>query len=105
MRFVRSIIIVASMIAAGEVFTFAQDAPKIINGGVLNGKAISLPKPQYPAEAKTAGVGGVVRVEVLIDENGNVESAKAQHDEKADADTVVENAEAKAALRYAAEQA
>jgi len=52
-------------------------APKIINGGVLNGKAVSLPKPQYPDEARVAKVGGVVAVQVTIDEGGNVIEAKA----------------------------
>lgn len=48
-----------------------------ISGGVLNGKAISLPKPEYPAEARTAGVEGVVVVRVTIDEQGNVTEAYA----------------------------
>jgi protein TonB len=48
-----------------------------ISGGVLNGKAISLPKPAYPAIAKAAHAAGTVTVQVLIDENGNVVSAKA----------------------------
>jgi len=52
-------------------------APKIINGGVLNGKAVSLPKPQYPDEARVAKVGGMVAVQVTIDEGGNVIEAKA----------------------------
>jgi TonB family protein len=49
--------------------------PKIISGGVLNGKAISLPKPAYPAIAKAAHASGTVMVQVTIDENGNVISA------------------------------
>ena len=48
-----------------------------ISGGVLNGKAISLPKPQYPPIARAAHASGTVVVQVLIDENGNVVSAKA----------------------------
>jgi TonB family protein len=52
-----------------------SEAPTMIRGGVLNGKAVSLPKPLYPEEAKIAGVGGVVRVQVMIDEGGNVMSA------------------------------
>src|SRR5687768_7234222 len=57
--------------------TTAQDVPKIINGGVLNGKAVSLPKPAYPEEAKKARFGGTVKVRVVIDENGNVVEAEA----------------------------
>jgi protein TonB len=48
-----------------------------ISGGVLNGKAISLPKPAYPAIAKSAHASGTVTVQVLIDENGNVVAAHA----------------------------
>jgi protein TonB len=48
-----------------------------ISGGVLNGKAISLPKPAYPPIARAAHASGTVVVQVLIDENGNVLSAKA----------------------------
>jgi protein TonB len=48
-----------------------------ISGGVLNGKAISLPKPAYPAIARQAHASGTVVVQVTIDENGNVVSAAA----------------------------
>lgn len=49
----------------------------LLHAGVLNGRAISLPKPPYPAIARSAHVSGSVRVSVLIDENGNVISATA----------------------------
>ncbi|HEX8847622.1 MAG TPA: TonB family protein [Pyrinomonadaceae bacterium] len=48
-----------------------------ISGGVLNGKAISLPKPPYPPIAKAAKASGTVTVQVTIDESGKVISAKA----------------------------
>jgi protein TonB len=48
-----------------------------ISGGVLNGKAINLPKPAYPPIARAAHASGTVVVQVLIDENGNVVSAHA----------------------------
>ena len=54
----------------------AQNLPKMINGGVLNGKAVSLPKPAYPEEAKVAKLQGTVQIKVIIDEGGNVESAE-----------------------------
>ncbi len=54
-----------------------KPAPKTISGGVVNGKAISLPAPPYPAAAKAVGAKGSVSVQVLIDENGNVVSAAA----------------------------
>ena len=51
--------------------------PKTISGGVLNGKAISLPKPPYPAAARAVRASGAVSVQVLIDESGRVVSANA----------------------------
>ena len=48
-----------------------------ISGGVLNGKAISLPKPSYPPIARQAHASGTVVVQVTIDENGGVISARA----------------------------
>ncbi|MBK7392777.1 MAG: energy transducer TonB [Chloracidobacterium sp.] len=48
-----------------------------VSGGVMNGKAISLPKPTYSAAAKAVGAQGQVSVQVLIDERGNVVSANA----------------------------
>jgi len=44
---------------------------------LLCGKAISLPKPSYPAEAKGKRIAGVVAIEVVIDETGRVIWAKA----------------------------
>jgi len=48
-----------------------------ISGGVLNGKAISLPKPAYPPLARQARASGTVFVQVEVDEQGNVTSARA----------------------------
>lgn len=67
--------------------TVSMDAPPpppppkkpaaVVSGGVLNGKAISLPKPPYPPIARTARASGTVTVQVMIDENGQVISASA----------------------------
>jgi protein TonB len=51
--------------------------PKTISGGVLNGKATSLPKPAYPPAARAVRAGGAVTVAVTIDEGGRVISASA----------------------------
>jgi TonB family protein len=51
--------------------------PKTISGGVLNGRAISLPIPEYPPAAMAVRAAGAVSVQVLIDENGDVISASA----------------------------
>ncbi len=45
--------------------------------GVVNGKATSLPKPPYPAAALAVKIEGEVTIQVTIDENGKVVSAKA----------------------------
>ncbi|MFN2501261.1 MAG: TonB family protein [Pyrinomonadaceae bacterium] len=54
-----------------------KPVPKTISGGVMNGKATSLPKPAYPAAAKAVRASGSVSVQVLISESGSVISASA----------------------------
>lgn len=54
-----------------------KPAPKTVSGGVLNGKAVSLPKPAYPPAARAVRAAGAVTVQVLIDEEGHVVSASA----------------------------
>jgi len=51
--------------------------PKKISGGVLNGKATSLPKPPYPPAARAVRASGAVNVQVTISESGSVVSASA----------------------------
>lgn len=51
--------------------------PKTVAKGVVNGAAISLPKPTYPTAAKAVKAGGAVNVQVTIDEEGNVINATA----------------------------
>lgn len=45
--------------------------------GILNGRAVSLPIPRYPNEARLVKASGRVKVEVTIDEYGKVISARA----------------------------
>lgn len=65
----------------GTVMSSVSSAPNSpsgsISGGILNGKAISLTKPEYPAAAKAVKAGGAVNVQVTIDEQGNIVSASA----------------------------
>jgi TonB family protein len=68
-----------------------------IIGGVVNGKAINLPMPVYPEDAQKLQIGGTVGVRVLIDETGNVFSAKAE--------TGVDNLSLRTAAENAAMQA
>jgi periplasmic protein TonB len=67
---------------------------KPISGGVLNGTAISLPQPVYPEPAKRMRTGGVVTVEVILDETGKVVSATATS-----GPTILRDAAVQAALK------
>jgi len=51
--------------------------PKIVSGGVVNGKAVNLVKPPYPPAARAVRAAGTVDVQVVIGEDGNVISATA----------------------------
>ena len=55
------------------------EVPKVlkVSIGVLQGKVVSLPKPNYPPIAKQLHLQGSISVQVLIDEQGRVVSAKA----------------------------
>jgi len=57
--------------------TPAPAVPKSISKGVINGSAISLPKPPYPPAAKAVRAAGAVNVQVTISESGSVISASA----------------------------
>jgi len=48
-----------------------------ISGGVLNGRAVSLPTPVYTEIARRARASGTVTVEVVVDVSGRVIAAKA----------------------------
>ena len=75
----KSLCLSGFIVLAAVVGVFAQAQPvREVKGGILNGRAISLPKPEYPEAAKAAKIGGFVVVDVLIDENGNVIEAVAE---------------------------
>ncbi len=44
----------------------------LITGGVINGKAIEMARPVYPAEAKANRDGGAVTVQILVGEDGSI---------------------------------
>src|SRR5205085_5185296 len=44
--------------------------------GIVNGRALSMPAPSYPAEASARHVVGIVIIKVTIDENGRVIKAE-----------------------------
>lgn len=55
----------------------ADPGNRPVNAGILNSRAVNLPKPAYPQMAKQMRAVGQVAVQVLLDEAGNVTSAKA----------------------------
>lgn len=67
------------VVDAGEppVKPMPKPLMKPVSGGVLNGQATDLPKPEYPEIARHARASGIVTVEVVIDETGKVVSARA----------------------------
>ena len=74
---------VAAALAPPVLTVDSEPAPaprtilKPMSGGVLNGKAISLPAPTYPEAARRSLTAGKVEVEVVVDETGKVISARA----------------------------
>lgn len=65
------------LVFASATISAQTDTPKTISGGVVNGKAVSLPVPEYPAAAAAVGASGAVSIKVLIDTEGNVVEADA----------------------------
>ncbi|HKU73037.1 MAG TPA: energy transducer TonB, partial [Pyrinomonadaceae bacterium] len=55
------------------------EIPKVlkVSQGVLTSKVVQLPKPAYPPLAKQMRLQGSISIQVLIDEDGKVVSAKA----------------------------
>ena len=74
--------ILATVFFLASINIFGQNpelppGAKRISGGVLNGKAISLPKPVYPAAARAVNARGSVNVKIAVNRNGDVISAEA----------------------------
>lgn len=51
--------------------------PQNVNVGVMNSRAVSLTTPAYPQSARQVNAAGQVTVQISVDEQGNVTSAKA----------------------------
>lgn len=65
----------ASSSAKTEQKSSADDDDE--KGEILNGRALKLPSPEYPAAAKAVNAGGAVKIQVAVDEKGSVIIAKA----------------------------
>lgn len=55
----------------------ATPPPSNVNVGIMNSRAVNLVKPAYPQSAKQMNASGQVTVQIAVDEDGNVLSAKA----------------------------
>ena len=74
---VRSSLKIEGPVVVGVTTAGVSSTKGAIVGGVLNGKALELPKPAYPAIARAAHASGTVSVQVVIDEEGYVIEAHA----------------------------
>jgi len=74
---VRSTLKVEAPVRNATTVAAAKSSGGPISGGVMNGKAISLPRPDYPPIARSAHASGTVVVQVIIDESGAVIAAHA----------------------------
>lgn len=67
----------ADINAKQSVSTPARKSGDLVDLGVVNGMAISLPRPEYTSMARGARASGSVNVFVTIDETGKVVAARA----------------------------
>lgn len=77
---IQKTIFTISLLSILCLWNIAAQTPKNaakITKGVVNGAAIALPKPIYPAAAQAVKASGAVNVRVTIDEQGNVTEATA----------------------------
>src|SRR4030095_17019015 len=57
--------------------TIAHELNKLLSNSLLSGRAISMPRPNYPEVARTAKVSGTVTVAIVLDSSGKVVRAEA----------------------------
>jgi outer membrane biosynthesis protein TonB len=73
MKRLSAVLFVCLLIAMGAA---AQGQDKsIFYSGILNPRAVTMPLPEYPEAARQARIGGLVAVNVVVDESGVVISA------------------------------
>lgn len=77
LRLLFLLILLSSAFTAVEAQVDQPEKPRIVSGGIVNGKATNLVRPAYPAAARAVRAEGVVNVQVTIDEQGTVISAAA----------------------------
>jgi hypothetical protein len=73
----RGILIFSFLFFFFSISSAQEIVPKQESAEIIKGKSRTLVQPVYPNDARAARVSGSVEVKVLIDEEGNVVSAKA----------------------------
>jgi ankyrin repeat protein len=68
---------VVTLSAQAQVNNSRDLPPRTVRAGILNSKATVLPKPTLPDTDERTGLSGSITVEVIVDEQGDVISAKA----------------------------
>jgi TonB family protein len=63
--------------ATTTTMTVVADSSLKVSGGAMQTMAMKRPQPEYPAVAKAAGAEGTVKVQITVDENGQVVDAVA----------------------------
>jgi TonB family protein len=63
-------------VAENDFKEFAADK-ELVEGDVINGKALSKPQPGYPEKARLARVSGAVTIKIVVNEQGKVVEARA----------------------------
>ncbi|QYO66866.1 energy transducer TonB [Leptolyngbya sp. 7M] len=80
MQRVAPVFALLTILSLATLLSSAQGISEV-SGGILNGKAVKMPKPQYPDELRVSGIRGTVKIAVLINEEGNVVSAEPVYNE------------------------
>ena len=67
--------VVGRMRAEAEPKPSPGDSRPTLQGGVINGKALVKPQPDYPEAARRQRIGGAVAIKITVDEQGRVVEA------------------------------
>lgn len=67
---VRLLFVLLAVVCLDAALTAQQQPPMICTGGVVNAKAIYLPIPLYPIEARLSQKAHTVSVRITVNENG-----------------------------------
>jgi TonB family protein len=73
---VASLVLLGTLLGAGAPPAAQKAAPLRISSVVMQSKVVHAVPPKYPEDARKKNIQGAVKLDVVIGENGKVESAK-----------------------------